>query len=134
MELIDYIQKIVKNCMRNAKLTEYITGTVTSVNPLEITILNMMEPLRQNVLILTESVIEKKIRVSQHLHQTNTDNTLYTISPETGIENGVILPIEPSQDNTYIDVIINQGLSIGDKVNMLRVLGGQSFIILSRVF
>lgn len=31
-------------------------------------------------------------------------------------------------------IILNRGLEVGDKVLMLRVMRGQQFIILSRVF
>lgn len=44
------------------------------------------------------------------------------------VENGVTLPVE----NGYI--ILNRGLEVGDEVLLLRVSGGQKFIILSRTF
>lgn len=44
------------------------------------------------------------------------------------IEHGVTLPVE----NGYI--ILNRALAAGDKVLLLRVMGGQRFIVLSRVF
>ena len=42
------------------------------------------------------------------------------------------LPVDP--DNDKIVVTINRGLQVDDKVIMLRVCGGQKFVILSRVF
>lgn len=42
------------------------------------------------------------------------------------------LPVE--SDNDKIVVTINRGLQVDDKVIMLRVCGGQKFVILSRVF
>lgn len=44
------------------------------------------------------------------------------------VENGKPLPVE----NGYI--ILNRGLAVGDRVLLLRVQGGQKFIVLSRVF
>lgn len=44
------------------------------------------------------------------------------------IEHGVTLPVE----NGYI--ILNRALEAGDKVLLLRVLSGQRFLVLSRVF
>lgn len=44
------------------------------------------------------------------------------------IEHGVTLPVE----NGYI--ILNRALEVGDKVLLLRVLSGQRFLVLSRVF
>ena len=51
MELIDTIQKIVKNCLDNMSLTDMVTGTVVSVNPLSVVLVNNMLPLPSNVLI-----------------------------------------------------------------------------------
>lgn len=43
-------------------------------------------------------------------------------------EDGKALPVE----NGYI--ILNRGLAVGDKVLLLRVMRGQQFIVLSRIF
>lgn len=48
-------------------------------------------------------------------------------------EHGERLPIETDGNGNTV-VILNRGLAVGDKVLMLRVMGGQQFIILSRVF
>lgn len=50
--------------------TDLVTGTVTSVSPLEITSDTSMAPLRKEVLYLTESVVEKKIPILEHTHAT----------------------------------------------------------------
>ena len=44
------------------------------------------------------------------------------------------LPVEIPEDKSKIVVTINRGLQVDDKVIMLRVCGGQKFVILSRVF
>ena len=44
------------------------------------------------------------------------------------VEHGKTLPVE----NGYI--ILNRALAVGDRVLLLRVLGGQRFLILSRIF
>lgn len=44
------------------------------------------------------------------------------------MENGKPLPVEGGY------IILNRGLSVGDKVLLLRVLHGQKFIVLSRIF
>jgi len=82
MELVKRIQQIVRNYLANAALTDYAVGTVTKINPLEITLMSTMLPLPSAVLILTETVSGR--------------------------------------------------LVVGDKVIMLRVLGGQDYIVLSK--
>lgn len=44
------------------------------------------------------------------------------------VENGATLPVESGF------IILNRGLTVGDKVLLLRVQNGQRFIVLSRIF
>lgn len=117
MELIDVIQKMIIEHNANANLTDLAIGTVKQADPLQITLINSTLMIPSSVLYLTESVIEKKI-----------PSTAF-VDPETKcLENG--RPIQ--SQNGY--VVTNRGLQTGDKVIMLRVMGGQGFIVLSRVF
>lgn len=127
--------------------TDIVVGTVTGVAPLEITMNTAMAPLRREVLYLTQAVVEKKIPALDHTHdQTGLSHThsdsagttsvglseTYTstmaLSNIAALENGKELPV----GDGYI--ILNRGLEVGDTVLMLRVLHGQKFIILSRIF
>ena len=137
MELKDILQQMMQESMKSAQLADLQTGTVTAVNPLEVTINTAMAPLRAGVLYLTASVVEKKIPIVQHSHtitvkDTYTGGGSATCSTELSnivcVENGTTLPVE----NGYI--ILNRALAVGDKVLLLRVQNGQKFIILSRVF
>lgn len=136
MELKDILQQMTQESMKAAQLTDLQIGTVTSADPLEITISAAMAPLRASVLYLTVDVVEKKIPVVQHSHTITVTDTFTgggsaTCSTElTNIvcyENGTALPVE----NGYI--IFNRALAVGDKVLLLRVQNGQKFVVLSRV-
>lgn len=136
MELKDILQQMTQESMKSAQLTDLQIGTVTAVDPLEITISASMAPLRAGVLYLTVDVVEKKIPVVQHSHTIKVTDTFTgggsaTCSTElTDIvcyENGTALPVE----NGYI--IFNRALAVGDKVLLLRVQNGQKFVVLSRV-
>lgn len=137
MELKDILQQMMQESMKSAQLADLQIGTVTAVNPLEITISASMAPLRASVLYLTSGVVEKKIPLLDHVH-TITVHDSYTgggtadcasaLSNIACYENGAALPAE----NGYI--IINRALAAGDKVLLLRVQNGQKFIVLSRVF
>ncbi len=157
MELLDAILLTSQASQRASQPTELVIGTVTAANPLEISINNMQEPLRKQVLYLTESVVEKKIPILDHIHHINTLGHSHTC-PDGGTstnltgsyptltslvsegansdqtqniicyEHGKPLPIKDGF------IILNRALEIGDKVLMLRVQHGQKFIILSRVF
>lgn len=136
MELKDILQQMTQESMKSAQLTDLQIGTVTAVDPLEITISASMAPLRAGVLYLTVDVVEKKIPVVQHSHTIKVTDTFTgggsaTCSTElTDIvcyESGTALPVE----NGYI--IFNRALAVGDKVLLLRVQNGQKFVVLSRV-
>lgn len=137
MELKDILQQMMQESMRAAQLTDLQVGTVTAASPLEVTISASMAPLRASVLYLTSSVVERKIPVLSHVHEIKVEDT-YTgggsatcaaaLSNVSCTENGASLPVE----NGFI--ILNRALAVGDKVLLLRVQGGQKFIILSRIF
>lgn len=135
MELKDVLYQMMSESQRASQPADLRIGTVTAVNPLEITINTSMAPLRAGILLLTEPVVEKKIPILQHnhvIHDTYTgggsseDNLMQ--SSIICYENGEPLPVE----NGYI--ILNRALEVGDKVLLLRVQSGQKFIVLSRVF
>lgn len=135
MELAEVLYLYAQDAMKNGGLTDLTIGTVTGINPLEITTKVAMAPLRQQVLFLTEPVVEKKIPILQHnhvIHDTYTgggesEDNLFQ-DAIVCYEDGKALPVQ----NGYI--ILNRALEVGDKVLLLRVMGGKRFIVLSRVF
>lgn len=133
MELKDVLQQMMQESQQGMQPTELCIGTVTSANPLEVTINTQMAPLKASVLYLTESVIEKKIPVLEHthiVHDTSSDggSCEEALSEIACYENGKALPVE----NGYI--ILNRPLATGDEVLLLQVQHGQKFIVLSRTF
>ena len=158
MELKDVLYQMMQENMAAGQPTDLRVGTVTSEEPLEITINPAMAPLRRRQLYLTEPVVEKKIPVLTHKHYISTLTHTHTspggatgpalegsylgedslvsegfnaILQDQDIvcwENGKELPIEDGF------IILNRKLETGDKVLLLRVQSGQKFIVLSRIF
>ena len=130
--LLQEIQAITQQVNHASQPTDFLVGTVTRANPLQIVTDNSQAPLEQSVLHLTSAVIEKKIK----LEHTHTIHDTYTgggsaenaLGDTHCIENGKSLPIEGGY------MILNKKLEVGDKVLLLRVQHGQQFIVLSRVF
>ena len=138
MELKDVLQQITQQSMKSAQLTDLQVGTVTAVDPLEITLDTSMAPIQAGLLLLTVAVVEKKIPIVQHAHIVDVQDTYTgggsaTCSQELltseiiCYENGTALPVEDGY------IILNRALEMGDKVLLLRVQNGQKFIVLSRV-
>ena len=66
--LLQELQIIAGQQQHSQQPTDLAIGTVTAVDPLEITKDVHQQALRQEVLYLTESVVEKKIPVLEHNH------------------------------------------------------------------
>lgn len=71
MELRDILHQMMQESLAASQPTNLCIGTVTSADPLEVTINTEMGPLKRQVLYLTSAVIEKKIPVLKHKHTTN---------------------------------------------------------------
>ena len=80
MDLAETLFYMMQKNQEAMQLTDLVTGTVTGVNPLEITINTAMAPLRAPVLLLTESVVEKKIPILSHSHTTSGFSHSHTIN------------------------------------------------------
>ncbi len=157
MNLVDALVMVSENTGKASQPCDLDIGTVTTVNPLSITRDVAQAPLTEAVLILTESVVEKKIPILDHIHHINTlghshscpdggtsTNLTGSYATLTSLvsrgaggdqtqniicyEHGKPLPIEDGY------IILNRALEVGDRVLMLRVQKGQRFIVLSRVF
>jgi len=185
-DLIGVLQQVMEGTMNAYGLSDLATGTVTGVDPLEVSIREGMAPLPQEVLWLTAAVVEKKIPVLGHEHITTgfrhsheisglghahdlsglghahtteegstgdalggsfpTGNALGGSYPTSDAltqdaytsdkrledivcyEDGKPLPVEEGF------IILNRGLAVGDRVLLFRVMRGQQFVILSRIF
>ena len=71
MTLSETLYMMMQQNQQAGQPTDLRVGTVTSTDPLEISINTAMAPLRREVLLLTESVVEKKIPVLTHVHNTS---------------------------------------------------------------
>lgn len=130
MELKDVIQQMIFETMKAYQPAEMQIGTVTSTNPLEITLDGTMQPLKASVLYLTETVIEKSIPILEHTHTTPqgvTDAALLQ-ADITCDEHGSNLGTQGGR------IIFNNALKVGDKVILQRSQNGQKFVIQSRVY
>lgn len=129
MTLAEQLYGMMQKSMAASQPTDYCTGTVTSADPLEITTAMSAAPLRRSVLILTEPVVEKKIPVLQHTHlDSRNGQTTAALKSVQAVEAGATLPVEGGY------ILLNRGLAVGDRVVLLRVLHGQKYLVLSRVF
>lgn len=128
MEMIDALHQVVQESYKALSPADMAMGTVVKTSPLEIRVNSAMAPLRAPVLVLTAAVVEKKLPVLAHSHATEDGATGSALDGIACMENGKPLPA----GNGYI--ILNRGLQAGDKVVLLKVQGGQKYIVLSRAY
>ena len=157
MNLVDALVMVSNEQNKASQPCDMEIGTVSSVKPLTVERDIAQAPLNEAVLILTESVIEKKIPILEHIHHINSlghshscpdggTSTNLTGSYPTlkslvskganGDQTQYIICYEHGKPLPIKDgfIILNRALEVGDKVLMLRVQHGQKFIILSRIF
>lgn len=80
MELKDIIAQIAQDRELSRQPTDLKIGTVIAVSPLQIQTGNTMAPLQQQILYLTESVIEKKVPILEHNHSIGNLAHSHTVS------------------------------------------------------
>lgn len=127
-DLKDVLYQMMEQSRQASQPTDLRVGTVTRVDPLEITTDTAAQPLRRSLLYLTQAVIEKKIPELAHRHTAGDSATGTALDSVACLENGAALPVQ----NGYI--ILNRALALGDRVLLLRVQNGQRFVVLSRIF
>lgn len=130
MNLTQVIQGIVRETMKAYQPVEMQIGTVTAIDPLEITLDTTMQVLKAQVLYLTEPVIEKSIPVLEHKHTTPSGDTDLAL-----LESEILCDEHGNNLGTQNNrIILNSALKVGDKVQLERVANGQKFVIKSRIY
>ena len=72
MTFLELLQTINQQGISASSPTDLTIGTVTAVGPLQIVTQTSMQTLQEQVLYLTEPVIEKKIPILTHTHDIDT--------------------------------------------------------------
>lgn len=95
-----------------------VIGTVTKLNPLEVNV-DQRFTLTADFLIVPESLTRYEIDL-EHTHTYLDDNGTTTLSKIT----------EEALPTIFV---IREGLKVGDMVILVRVQGGQQYVVLDRV-
>lgn len=119
--LMQAIQGIVKNSMKNAMLTDYLIGIVETVNPLSIRI-DQKETLTEDFLILTDLVRDFDVDITVN----------HTTENRAGGSGDAEYESHNHAYNGRKRITIHNGLKPGESVILIQQSGGQEFIVLSR--
>lgn len=161
--LLQTIQSIAINAVAASNPASLCYGVVTSARPLKIRLDESTLEISDAAVMLTEAVVERKITIDKHNHTIGsalanhqhsyvsasgapaTTTATGQISGETTVDNTVLSVhfSEFGQDLTgnqvksesdKVIITMTRALEKDDKVLMLRLMGGQKFVVLSRLF
>lgn len=115
---VDQVKLIVKNMLHSITLPMLLIGTVSSTEPLRVRINQDIEIDEENIWV-TKNVLGWSLNVD-HQHQ-------YTDASGAGVETKMT-DTKPSRQYT-----LEEPLKPGDKVLLLRNLGGQKYLLIDKV-
>ncbi|CAH0122422.1 MULTISPECIES: DUF2577 domain-containing protein [unclassified Paenibacillus] len=118
MALIDLIKKAGVGAVDASNPVSVVFGTVTQTDPLEVNV-DQRFVLTEGFLIVPERLTRHEADLS-HTHEFEDDNGASVVTKPTGkaLSNKLVL---------------REGLQAGDRVLLLRVQGGQQFVVLDKV-
>ena len=111
--LTEIIKRVALDAVHAESPTEAVFGKVLSVNPLKIKVGDKLQ-LGSTFFILTKNVQDYEVEIEGDF-SSGTDET-----PTTA-------------ESTSKTVIIKNGLKVNDKVLLLRLLGGQRYVVWDKV-
>lgn len=128
--MYEEMQRWVQEIIKNSKLMDFRIGTVKQLNPIKIDFGDNKQITQfDKNLLFTEQVIEKKVTL-KHLH--NVEGLSHNHMNSAGDTTAALGGSYPTIEKT-MSFVITEGIKTGDKLLMLRVQGGQQWIILSKL-
>lgn len=135
---VDLFRMSADQLMNSKQLTAVVFGNVTRVNPLEIT-LDQKVKLSEAFLTLTNAVKDHAVDITVSW-QTVSDNHLKPAHTHGNGNNGSPTSSTSDFETTHHHdikgrkkIIVHNGLTLGERVILLRVTGGQNYVVLDRV-
>lgn len=129
--MIEIIKQSALEAVKAEKPCQVMFGTVTSTSPLEIQI-DQKLTLTQDYLILTKAVLDHEVDIEVNHYTVNDDflNTTHS-HPDAGVNS-----FDSHHKHQYQGrkkIMIYNGLLPGEKVILIRLQGGQKYIVLDRI-
>jgi hypothetical protein len=121
MRMIDIVKQAGMQAYEASNPVAVMFGTVTKTNPLEVNV-DQRFTLTEDFLVVTERVTEY-VQNLQHTHDYTDAVGSITLDKTTA----------PAQPAGPQNLVIRTGLQAGDSVLLLRIQGGQKYVILDKV-
>ena len=130
-DLLNVIKKIATESVDATKPTALTYGRVTSISPLKINVEQKMT-LTSAQLVLTRNVTNFQVNMTVN-HATDPHTHTHTI---TDTWTGGGSASDETHQHTYSGTktfTVHNALAVGDEVVMIRMQGGQRFLVLDKV-
>ena len=121
-KLIKLLKQMSNDTINNSEPFEYRKGKVETIAPLTVRIDQKML-LESDELILTHLVKDYEVDISVS-HETKTFELVENLSTD--------IKTHKHEYKGRKKIIIHQGLKVGEEVILLKVQGGQNYIVLDR--
>lgn len=122
VKFVETVKSIALSAVRATKPMEVIYGTVKQINPLKVE-LNQKLILEEDDLILTDNVTDFETEIT----------TLEWFTENKGGGSGdAAFESHKHELKGKKKIIVHNSLKAGEKVILLRVQGGQQFVVLNR--
>lgn len=130
--MIELIKQIAINVNEQSKLSKFEFGTVESISPLKIRI-DQKKILEQSDLLLSHLVRDYYVDITvQHSTDSIYGGWDTTHSHSNAGDN--VIPIDHEHEyKGRKKIMIHNGLKVGEKVVLIRQMGGQLYYILDRI-
>lgn len=149
-DLVKLIKRAAIDAVNASKPCNLVFGTVTSISPLQINVEQKMT-LTSAQIVLSRNVTDYKVKIDindktengaseidlSHTHgysgttgSSNSHSHSYSGTTETG---GKIDITHSHKFKGIKEIIIKNALAIGDEVIMIRMQGGQKYIVIDKV-
>ena len=130
--MIELIKQIAINVNEKSKLSKFEFGTVESISPLKIRI-DQKKILEQSDLLLSHLVRDYYVDITvQHSTDSIYGGWDTTHSHPNAGDN--VIPIDHEHEyKGRKKIMIHNGLKVGEKVVLIRQMGGQLYYILDRI-
>lgn len=144
MELINIIKKTALEAVDASQPCNVLFGTVTSTSPLQVNV-NQKLILTSEFLVLTKAVQDYEVDIEvSHYVEDDTFDESHT-HKFTGTDSNGDTFSETTKDTSNLDgthnhkykgikkIKIYNGLKSGEKVILIKIKGGQKYVILDRI-
>ena len=132
MSMLDIVKQAAIEAVKATNPDYFLFGEVTKAKPLEIEVHERLTLSEDFLIVLEHLTRHERIVTIEHQEQ-----TVRELGDKKGtdviVNDGTTNPIK-TYKHSYVKMIFEDGLNVGDKVVLARTSGGQKYIVFDRYY